>query len=94
MNELAKIPSEYIEPYLQRFLMLQIEGVAMGLTPPQEARDYLKGVEYFVECFCGIHSKYAVSNRYGQFIKLSDEQMISICQKTMKAELSEPNVEK
>ena len=83
MKDLEKIPSEYIEPYLLRFLILQIEGVAYGLTTPQQARDYLKGVEYFADSFCGLHTKFATSNRYGQFTSMTDEQIISICKKTM-----------
>lgn len=83
MEDLPKIPSEFIEPYLLRFLVLQIESVGAGIMTPQEARDYLKGVEYFSDAFCDLHARYATSNRYGQFIKMSDEEMISICKKTI-----------
>ena len=80
MKDLPEIPSEFIEPYLKRFLMIQTEGVAMGRTPEQ-ARAALNGVEYFISCFGGIHSRLATMNEYYRFSKLPDEEMISICKK-------------
>ncbi len=82
--ESNKIPSEFIEPYLQKFLMENIEGVAMGLYTPNEARNSLKGVEHFISSFGGIHSRYATSNMYGKFYRLTDEEMIKICRNTFK----------
>lgn len=84
MNNLPKIPSEYIEPYLKAFLMCQIEGVALGLHTPEEVRNNLNGVEYFVSNYGGLHSTFATSNMYGNLIKLSDEKMIEICKATYK----------
>ena len=81
LPKLKEISSEYIEPYLKRFLMIQLEGVACGLTTPEEARQHLNGVEYFISCFGGIHSRYAISNEYSRFCKLSNEDMIILCKK-------------
>lgn len=85
MNDLTKIPSEFIEPYLLRFLSLQIESVGFGLMSPDEARRLLSGVEYFATCFCGVHASLAISNEYGKFCRLTDEQMIEICKKVIKS---------
>lgn len=84
MDKLAEIPSEFIEQYLIRFLSIQIESVAFGLTSPNEARKNLAGVEYFVDCFCGVHARIATGNEYGRFCRLSDEQMIEICKDALK----------
>lgn len=72
------IPSEFIEGYLQRFLMVQIEALAFGLHKPAEVRNYLSGVAYFVRCSCGLHAEIATNNSYEAFINLSDEEMMKI----------------
>lgn len=77
-DKLPKIPSELIEPYLIKFLMIQIESVALGLISPEKAKEYLKGVEYFASAFGDIHSSLATSNIYGKFIRLSDKQIKEI----------------
>jgi hypothetical protein len=82
-KDLPKIPSEYIEPYLQRFLTIQIEGVGIGMTKPEDARNNLKGVKFFVSCFGGIHASLATQNVYWDFINMSDEQMIKICKEVV-----------
>lgn len=84
MDKLAKIPSEFIEPYLIRFLSIQIESVAFGLISPDEARKNLAGVEYFVTCFCGVHANIATGYKYGRFCRLTDEHMIEICKYALK----------
>jgi hypothetical protein len=78
---LPDIPSEFIEPYLKRFLMMQIESIAAGLETPTQVRKSLKEIEYFASSFCGIHAKFAVTNEYNKFCKLSDREMKSICKK-------------
>lgn len=82
-DKLGEIPSEFIEPYLQSFLVMQIEAVGCGLTQPEEARNYLRGVQYFISSFAGIHARYAVSNEYDRFINLDDDKMIEICKQTI-----------
>lgn len=82
-NKLTKIPSDFIEPYLKRFLSIQIESVGFGLTSPEEARNYLSGVGYFVSCFCGVHASIATQNEYGKFCRLTDDKMIEICKNTV-----------
>lgn len=83
MEKLPEIPSEFIEPYLVKFTVNLIEGVGTGLFKPEEARNMLDGVNYFVQCYCGIHAKFASSNNYDKFKRMSDEDMISICKKVI-----------
>lgn len=78
LPKLEEINSEFIEPYLKRFLSIQIESCAYGVNPV-EIRANLKGVEFFISCFGAIHSRYAVNNEYNRVINLSDEDMIKIC---------------
>ena len=80
-KNLPEIPSEFIEPYAQRFLMMQIEAIDLGLITPDEAKKTLDAVEYFITCFSGIHARLAVSNEYVRFKNLSDENLKTICKK-------------
>lgn len=78
---LPPIPSEYIEPYAQRFLMMQLESVYAGILTPKEAKEYIKGAEYFISCFGDLHAQIAVSNEYHKFMILPDKEMIDISKK-------------
>lgn len=80
--ELPDIPSEFIEPYLARFMSYEIEAVANGYRKPEEARNNLRAMDLFASRFCGLHSKYAASNTFHKLINLSDEDMVSICRET------------
>ena len=82
-EDLPEINSEFIEPYFQRFLSMQIESVGAGLITPKEAKEYLKGVDYF-SCFAGLHCRFAVSNMYGKFIRLSDDELLKMCKNIFK----------
>lgn len=82
-ENLPEINSEVIEPYFQRFLSMQIESVGAGLITPQEAKEYLKGVEYF-SCFTELHCRLAVSNMYGKFIRMPDDNLLQMCKKIFK----------
>lgn len=82
-KNLQEIPSEFIEPYAQRFLMMQIEAIALGLTTPNEAKKMLDSVKYFINCFGGVHARLAVSNEYERFINLSDDKLKLICKKVV-----------
>lgn len=79
MAKLPEIPSEFIEPYLMKFLGYLIDSIAMGLITPAEARSDFKGVEHFISLYAGIHARYACSNELTRFIKLPDEEMIKVC---------------
>ena len=43
-----KIPSELILGHLKRFMMIQMESLAYGMTKPEKVRADLNGVQYFV----------------------------------------------
>ena len=57
-ENLPEIPSEFIEPYAQRFLMMQVEAIGLGLITPDEARKSLNEVEHFISSFSGAHASY------------------------------------
>jgi hypothetical protein len=73
---LSEIPSELIEPYLVAMLSVELECIEF--TPTQErldeAKANLKGVERFVSRFCGIHARYATSNVYDSFYRMTLDQ--------------------
>jgi len=83
---LPEIPSEFIEPYLVKFIgnMIQYvacsrpEGEKYGWTV-KDVRGWLKGVEVFVSEFCGIHSRYAMMHEVQRWEKMTDEQLLEMC---------------
>jgi len=77
-KNLPEISSEFIEPYAQRFLMMQLESIYFGLITPEQAKASIKEVEYFISCFSGIHARLATSNIYYGFRSMSDEKIIEI----------------
>lgn len=82
-TKLPEIPSIFIEPYLIKFLVCIIEGVAMGIHTPEQARNYLGGVGYFISNYAELHTKIATANKFGDLTKLSDEKMIELCKKVV-----------
>lgn len=88
-ENLPEIPSEFIEPYLVRFMTMEIEGVALGFTKPEQVRQNLKAIERFVHRFCGIHAQYATMNEFHKLSKLSDEKMIEICNQVFEEQTKE-----
>jgi len=81
-DNFQEIPSEFIEPYLQRFLMSGLEGIAYGITDPQTFKDQLHSLESFVDMFCGIHSRYAMTNERRRIRRLSNDELIQIAKAT------------
>lgn len=77
-----KIPSELIEGHIQRFFMIQLESLAFGTRRPEQVRNDLKGLAFFVRCSCGIHASLATSNEFDRLERLTDEQLIDIARKT------------
>lgn len=84
LSELNEIPSEFLEPYLVKFMSYIIEAVGTNWKTPAEARAELKGIESFVSLFGGVHSRYAMMHQYFNFVNLKDEDMIKICKKACK----------
>ena len=91
---LPEIPSEFIEPYLVKFLGNMIQYVACASTEEDikknhcgwtvsEVRQWLKGVEVFVTEFCGIHSRFAITNEINRWDRMTDEQLLEVCNKVI-----------
>ncbi len=76
---LDEIRSEYIEPYLIKYLTHKIENVGREIDTPAEAKADIQGVKSFVDKFCGIHARMVTDRRYLQFIILDDDKLIEIC---------------
>ena len=85
-----KIPSELVEPNLQRFLMMKLESIAHDSRPKniERFRNDLQGLNLFVLYACGIHSTLAFGNSYYRLVGLTDEQLIALAKKTFK--ISDP----
>ena len=81
-ENLPEISSEFIEPYLKRFLMIQVESIAFGYSTVEEAKKHLDSVSFFTTCFCGVHAKLATGNIYGSFLNTKDDDLLKICRKT------------
>lgn len=83
-DNLPEIPSEFIEPYALRFMMMQLESLAHGLITPKEVREYLKGAEYFITSFSGVHARIATSNEYYKLMNTEDNAMLEIAKNVFK----------
>lgn len=99
---LPEIPSEFIEPYLTKFMGNIIEFAANAVTQEEkerrggsgftitEIRQWVKGLELFVQWNCAIHARYAMSNEfYQRWCFMTDEQIQTLCRQVMEESLSE-----
>lgn len=77
-KDLPKIDSEFIEPYLKRWLMMELESLHYGFITPEEVKESLKWMDRFASRFCGIHAVYAAMNECNKINRLSNEQLTSI----------------
>jgi hypothetical protein len=99
--ELPEIPSEFIEPYLAKFMGVMVQFAANGRTEEeieknggtghtaQELKHWVKGLEVFVSQFCGIHARMAMMNEMYKFIETPDEEMIRISRKVIMGNVEE-----
>lgn len=81
---MQKIPSEFIEPYLTKFLMSKLESLHYGLITVERFKSDLMGVDSFIGMFGGVHSVLATSNLYFGLCSKSDESIIEIANETFK----------
>ena len=81
-KNLPEIPSEYIEPYAQRFFMMQLESIYFGLISIDEAKTNLQAVSFFISSFAGLHANLATTNIYYKFINSDEEQIKNVINKT------------
>lgn len=94
-SDLNVIPSEYIEPYLAKFMGNMVAFFASAhLTKEEkekigkgsgwtvdEVKSWIKGVEVFVSEMCGIHARYAMMNEMYKMIDVPNEELKEICRK-------------
>ena len=73
---LPEIQSEFIEPYLQQMVVMELLALENNFTEKQleKSKENLKGLEVFVSRFCGIHSKIATGNIFYKFYSLDLEK--------------------
>ncbi|HLO91594.1 MAG TPA: hypothetical protein VK172_10565 [Lentimicrobium sp.] len=94
MAKLPQIPSEFIEPYLVKFMGSMVDFVASACVTQEEldkrngigwtvaeVKQWVKGVEMFVSQHCGIHSQYAMMNELKRFTTLPDAELKELCMK-------------
>lgn len=84
MNKLPEISSEFIEPYLTKVMGGMFESIGLGLLPPKDAKQMLRGIDWFISQTCGVHARIAMSNTLCKFIDLTDKQLIEICKRVVK----------
>jgi len=101
MKELPEIPSEFIEPYLAKFMSHMVEFVCSANTEEEkqknnsgwtiaEIKNWIKGVELFVSFNCGVHARLAMQNHYYHIWKhLPDDEIKKICKQVMDEVYSE-----
>lgn len=77
-ENLPTIPSEFIEPYAQRYMMMQLESIAYGFITPETAKNNLKVVDSFIGAFSGLHAQIATTNEYYRLIHLEDNELVEI----------------
>jgi len=92
-NKLPEIPSEFIEPYLAKFMGSMISFITSSRTKEQieerggigwtiqDVKCWIKGVELFVSETCGIHARYAMMNGMYKFNDIPDDELYKICKK-------------
>jgi hypothetical protein len=101
-NKLPEIPSEFIEPYLQKFMGNIVEFASSACTEEElkqrngigwtiaELKLWVKGVEMFVSWTCGAHARLAMQNEfYNHWKNLPDDQIKAICKQVMDEVYSE-----
>ncbi len=100
--ELPEIPSEFIEPYLSKFMGSMVEFVASACLTQEElderqgigwtvadVKKWVKGVEVFVSQTCGIHSRLAMQNEMDRFCSLPDAELKEVCRKVVMGSFEE-----
>ena len=92
-HDLPEIPSEFIEPYLSKFMGSMIEFVASARSQEEKDRlgglgwtvadikKWVKGVEVFVSMSCGIHARLAMMNEMNKFCDIVDQELYELCRK-------------
>lgn len=77
--KLPEISSEFIEPHITKTFGEILEAVGHGSLSPADAKQMLRGIEWFVSQNCGIHARIAMSNEYFKVYRLSDVEFQNLC---------------
>jgi hypothetical protein len=93
-SDLNVIPSEFIEPYLAKFMGNMVSYFSSAYLTEEEreknggyhwtvdeVKGWIKGVEKFVSQTCGIHARYAMMNEMDKMVKVPNEKLKEICRK-------------
>lgn len=102
-QKLPEIPSEFIEPYLEKFMGHIIEFAANAYLTEEEKQSHngtgwtiaeiklwIKGVELFVSWTCGIHARLAMQNEfYNRWKDMPDDEIKRLCKQVMDEVYSE-----
>jgi hypothetical protein len=101
---LPQIPSEYIEPYLLKFMGSMIDFLSSAYLTEEEkqkhndigwtvaeVKNWIKGVEVFVSHTCGIHAQYAMMNEMNKMMSMSDKELKELCMKVAREVVREWN---
>jgi hypothetical protein len=100
-SDLNEIPSEFIEPYLAKFMGSMVEFVSSACLTQEELdterkgigwtvadiKKWVKGVEVFVSETCGIHARMAMMNEMSRFCDMSDQDLYETCKKVVQESL-------
>lgn len=81
-DNLPEIPSEFIEPYAKRYMMMQLETLYYGMNDVKAVKERLSHVMCFLCAFVGIHAEMAISNEYYRIINMNDEKLMQIVTET------------
>ncbi len=84
MSELKPLPSELVEPYVEKAFGTIIEGIATGFITPQSAKHMIRGIDWLVDTMSGVHGRLAVSNARFMFENISDDELVKICKQVFK----------
>lgn len=101
--ELPEIPSEFIEPYLQKFMGSMVGFIANAyLTEAEkqevgrgcgwtvaEIKTWINGVDVFINQSCGLHAQLAMSNQAKDICRIPDDKLREICKEVMRGSSKE-----
>jgi len=101
--KLPEIPSEFIEPYLAKFMGSMVEFVSSACLTQEELdterkgirwtvadiKTWVKGVEVFVSQTCGVHARYAMMNEMNRFREMPDAELKEMCRKVVQESFEE-----
>jgi hypothetical protein len=98
-TKLPQIPSEYIEPYLVKFMGSMVGFIASSCDTEadkekrngigwtiDEVKNWVKGVEVFVSHSCGVHARYAMMNEMHRFTEMPNDELKKVCRKVFYGE--------